>query len=331
MLYAYYNNIFNIILIIILLFNNITYARAINESLYSTNVDIIVGLLQTEEEIYSHEFDMIQNIYDMFNNFGAKTVLIDYTKIIDLKKIRAKSYDLAKQYEIPSRKPVLNRIKAKIEGFIKQYKINRIFILGSCQNLHSVDFSTARSSNLITEAILEIIDDNPRIHLLSICGGLRNIMNTNGIETISVLNFIKNEEKQKFHSKSITNLQEGSMLLQQIKIVPNSHLAEIVIKFLPPDQNGWFLTYLPYTHSVVVSNTLENRKKLGLFGYRVAAFSSDGIIEIIEDKYGNIYFQSHPEILILKSGENSCQWYNKARQISTLVVISIMNDFLYRT
>ncbi|MFP3026307.1 MAG: glutamine amidotransferase [Wolbachia sp.] len=326
-MYKYYNKVFKILLIIVLLLSNITYA-GVSEKPASQHVtrkeepastaltaentvnnDIVVGLLKTEEEAYPYELGLSQNIYEMFNNFGVKTILIDYNKIISLKKIQTESLNLAKQDETLAKKLTLDRIKIEVAQFIEEHKINRIFIP---DNLHSAPTPCCQ---LVTEAIVKIVDDNPAIHLLGICEG---IMNAKGIEVVSV------EEKRRSHLKS------AQKALQQIKIVPNSRLAELVAKFLIPNENGWFSTYFPDAHSGAVNNTSENRRKLELLGYKIAAFSNDGVIEAIEDKHGNIYFQSHPEALVVKSDKNLYLSNHRERQMSTLVAIAIINDFLYR-
>ncbi len=338
-MYKYYSRIFNILLIIVLLLSNITYADVSEkpasqhitrkEEPASTaltaentvNNDIVVGLLKTEEETYPYELGLSQNIYEMFNNFGVKTVLIDYNRIISLKKIQTESLNLAKQDETLAKKLTLDRIKVEVAQFIEEHKINRIFIP---DNFHSGPFPPTPCRQLVTEAIAKIVDDNPAIHLLGICEG---IMNAKGIEVVSV---VSDEEKRRSHLKSAPNPHKEDAPLQQIKIVPNSRLAELVAKFLIPNENGWFSTYFPDTHSGAVSNTPENRRKLELLGYKVAAFFSDGVIGAIEDKHGNIYFQCHPEALVVKSYKNLYLSNHKERQVSTLVAIAIINDFLYR-
>lgn len=330
MVYKYYNKVFNISLIIVLLLSNITYADVSEKpasqhvtrkeepastaltAKNTVNNDIVVGLLKTEEETYPYELGLSQNIYEMFNNFGVKTVLIDYNKIISLKKIQT---EFAKQDEALAKKLTLDRIKIEVAQFIEEHKINRIFIP---DNFHS---APTPCRQLVTEAIAKIVDDNPAIHLLGICEG---IMNAKGIEVVSV---VSDEEKRRSHLKSAPNPQKA---LQQIKIIPNSRLAEVVAKFLLPDENSWFSTYFPDAHSGAVNNTPENRRKLELLGYKIAAFSNDGIIEAIEDKYGNVYFQSHLEALVVKSDKNLYLSNHKERQVSTLVAIAIINDFLYR-
>jgi hypothetical protein len=76
------------------------------------------------------------------------------------------------------------------------------------------------------------VDDNPAIHLLGICEG---IMNAKGIEVVGV---VSDEEKRRSHLKLAPNPHKDDAPLQQIKIVPNSRLAELVAKFLIPNENG---------------------------------------------------------------------------------------------
>ncbi|WP_265041538.1 gamma-glutamyl-gamma-aminobutyrate hydrolase family protein [Wolbachia endosymbiont (group B) of Melanostoma mellinum] len=311
-MYKYYNRIFNILLITFLLLSNIAYSEKVNKELSAltvenaVNYNIIVGLLQTDES---------QNIYEIFNNFGVKTIFIDYDKIINLKEIQE---EFAKQDEILAKKLILDRIKVEVAKFIKEQKINRIFI---SDNFHS---ALNPYRQLVNEAIVKTVDDNPTIHLLAICGGLQDIMHAKEIEITNVVNDEKN------HLKSSSYPQKENISLQQIKIVPGSRLEKVVARFLLPNQNGWFSTYFPNAHSGTVSNTTENRRRLELLGYKIAAFANDGVIEAIEDKHGNIYFQSHLEALVVKSDKNSRLSSQKVRQVSTLVAIAIINDFLHR-
>ncbi|QKX02625.1 glutamine amidotransferase [Wolbachia endosymbiont of Dirofilaria (Dirofilaria) immitis] len=266
----------------------------------------------------------------MFNNWKARTVLIDYDKIINLEKIQAESFNLAKQDEILARKLILNRVKVKVAKFIEEFKINRIFILGSYYNSYSGPLSPTSCRQLVIEAIMEIVNSNPAIHLLAMCGGLQSIMNAKGIEVVNATDLVSDKEKRRFHSRSTPNPQQEDIPLQQVRIIPNSRLAKVVAKFLLPDENGWFLTYFLGAYSGAINNTLENRKKLELLGYKVVAFSNDGIIEAIEDKHGNICFRGHLEILTVKPNRNLYLLNHKARHVPTLVVIAIVSDFLYR-
>lgn len=340
MIYEYYNRLFNTLLIVVLLLSSFASAKYLYASTKPVHADrkeeygwiiekerssnIVVGLLKTEKETYPHEIGLSQTIYEMFNNFGVKTVLIDYNKIINLKEIQEESLILSKQDKLLARKLVLDQIKIEVAKFIKEHKINRIFIPGNHYNFHLEPFPPTPYRQLVTEAIVKIVDDNPAIHLLGICGGLQGIMHAKGIEITSV---VSDEEN---HLKSAPNPQKEDVPLQQIKVIPSSRLAEVIAKFLLPNENGWFSVYFPDAHSGAVSNTPENRRKLELLGYKIVAFSNDGVIEAIEDKHGNIYFQSHPEALVVKSDKNLYLENHKERQVSTLVAIAIINDFLYR-
>lgn len=73
-----------------------------------------------------------------------------------------------------AKKLTLDRIKVEVAQFIKEHKINRIFILGNYYNLHSEPFSPTSCRQLVTEAIAKIVDDNPAIHLIGICEGIMN-------------------------------------------------------------------------------------------------------------------------------------------------------------
>ncbi len=328
MIHTFYKKIFNLLFVLLLFSSSFAYANMDNINIKNSN--IVVGLLKTEKETYRHELGLSQNIYEMFNNFGVKTVLIDYKKLISLKKINAESLSLAKQDKILARKLTLDRIKIEVEKFIAKHNINRIVIPGNYYHVHTEPFAPTPCRQLVTEAIVQIVDDNPSIHLLGICGGLQGIMHAKGVEVVRVADIINDEVKQKSHLKSAPNPQLENVPLQQIRIVPNSRLAEIVSKFLTPDENGWFSVCFPDAHSGAVNNSPENRRKLELLGYKVVGFSNDGVIEAIEDKHGNVHFQSHPEALVVKSGRNFYLSTQKERQVSTLVAISIIHDFLYR-
>lgn len=311
--YKYCHKIFKLLLIILLFNSGFIYAHSPTNDTHTKSSNIIVGLLKAEEETYAS-----QDIYEMFNNFEVKTVLIDYN---NLEKINEESLHSAKQDTKLAQKLTLNQIKTEIEKFIKEQNINRIFIP---DNLHSGPLSPNSYYQLVTEAIVQIVDDNPSIHLLSICSGLQGIMNVQGVEIVH----FSDDEKQ--HKSHLNNPQQEDVTLQQIKIVPNSRLAEIVSKFLMPDENGWFSTYFPDTHVEAVNNSLENRIKLESLGYKVVGFSNDGMITAIEDRHGNIHFQSHPEALILKSDKNFYLEKPQELKKSILVAISIVHDFLYR-
>ncbi|MDN5247830.1 MAG: glutamine amidotransferase [Wolbachia endosymbiont of Tyrophagus putrescentiae] len=271
MLYKYCHKIINLLLIISLLNSNLSY------TFDTKNNDIVVVIIKISN---SYEFD------EIFNNFGVKTASINCSELISLEENRAS-----------------DQVKAAAEKFIKEHKINRIFIP---YTFNSELFPSLLRCQLVVEAVMKIVDDDPSIHLL---GNLQNIIHAKKID-----------EREPI----ISNLM---LRLKQVKIVPNSHLAKVVSKFSIPDENGWFSMYYPHifvTPSAVVDNTLENRKKLELLEYKVVGFSTDGAIEAIEDKHGNIYFYSNP----LNSIIEKC--YLPKCKAAALIAISVIHDFLYR-
>ncbi|WFW29794.1 MAG: glutamine amidotransferase [Wolbachia endosymbiont of Menacanthus eurysternus] len=319
---------FNILLCITLLFSSISCAYTCEDS-YSVTNDIIVGLLKVEEK-YLYEVNLFRNICEMFDNLKIKIVLIDYIKIIDFKKIKAEIINLIGLDGIFIKKIVLDKVKVEIVNFIKESKINRIFILGNYCNSYYYKSFPSIYYQLIIEAIIKIIDDNPAIHLLCVCGALQAVVRAKGIEIVNMSSFISDERILKSASK-MACLKQENIFFQKVKVVPNSHLAKVLVKFLPFDENGWFSMYVPnIIYSEILSNTLENRKRLESLGYKIVAFSNDGVAEVIEDRYGNIYFQNCPEIFILNLNENYCLSNYKTCQISTLIAMAIINDFLYR-
>ncbi len=323
-----------IVKIFILLFFLISSFVNANEiSNQSTDVsndqkEVVVGLLRTEKETYPYEWEFSDNIYEMLTYMGANVLLIDYNKIVDFDKIKKEALSEAKKDQLLANKLELDKIKVVVQNFIEENKINRIFIAGNYYNLDYDPFPPTPNRQLVTEAIVKIVDDNPNIHIIAICGGLQGVMHAKGVEIIRVDKLV-DAKQQEAHLISMPNPQQENVHLHKLKIVPESRLGEIASKFIKPDKNGWFSVYFPDAHGGVVDTSNQNKQKLEHLGYKVVGFSDDGIIEVIEDKHGNLYFQDHPEALVIKSDKNYPA-KEKERGIATLVAIAILNDFLYR-
>lgn len=297
-------------------------------SVSSNQEEIVVGLLRTEKETYSHEWEFSDNIYEMLTYMGAKVLLIDYNKIVDFDKIKKEALSEAKKDQLLAKKLELDKIKVIVQNFIEENKINRIFIAGNHYNLDSDPLPPTPNRQLVTEAIVKIVDDNPNIHVIAICGGLQGVMYAKGVEIIRVSKLVDIKE-QEAHLISMPDPQQEDVHLHRLKIVPESRLGKIASKFVKLDENGWFSVYFPDAHGGVVNTSNQNKQKLEHLGYKIVGFSDDGIIEAIEDKYGNLYFQDHPEALVIKSDKNYPA-KEKERGVATLVAIAILNDFLYR-
>ncbi len=319
-----------IIIVFVSLFTNV-YAQEIADhdvDIGENQSEIVVGLLKTEKETYPYEWEFSDNIYEMLTYMKAKVLLLDYNKIIDFDKIQKEALAEAKNDQLLAQRLELDKIKVIVKNFIQENKINRIFIAGNYYNLDTDPLPPTPNRQLITEAIVKIIDDDPSIHIIAICGGLQGVMHAKGVEVVRV-NQLVDVKQQEAHLISMPNPQQENVHLHKLKIVPESRLGAIASKFIKPDKNGWFSVYFPDAHGGVINTSDKNKEKLEHLGYKVVGFSEDGIIEVIEDKHGNLYFQDHPEALVINSDKNYPA-KDKEREVATLVAIAIINDFLYR-
>ncbi len=309
-----------ILFILLLLFKfSFAIAQVDEKPIVNKDCDITVGLLRTEKETYSNEWASSDKICEMLVNMGADVVLIDYNKIFD--RAREEALLEAKNDMIYVEELESNKIKVIVEDFIKENRINRILLPGNYYNVDSDPLPPTPNRQLVTKAITQIIDENPNISLLAICGGLQGIMQAKGVEVISMKKLPIVEKYQKSY--------HNDRRLNKLKIAPRNRLSSIISRFIEPDKDGWFSVYLPDAHREAINNSSENINKLQSLGYKIIGFSDDCIIEAIEDKHGNIYFQGHPESLILRSKRYYSENYKK-REVATLVTMAIINDFLYR-
>lgn len=281
--------------------------------------NITVGLLRTEKETYDHEWASSNKICEMLVSMGADVILIDYNKIVN--KAEEAVLSKTKDDVIHAEQLESNKIKEIVKNFIKDNKINRILLPGNYYNFDLDPLPPTPNRQLVTKAIVQIVDENPNISLLAICGGLQGIMHAKGIEVISMKKLhITQESKKSYHN---------DRRLNKLKIASGNRLSSIVSRFVEPDEDGLFSIYFPDAHGEMIHNSNENINKLQSFGYKVVGLSDDGVIEAIEDQHGNIHFQGHPESLILRSKRYFSENYKK-REVATLITMAIINDFLYR-
>ncbi|MFV9838957.1 MAG: gamma-glutamyl-gamma-aminobutyrate hydrolase family protein [Aaplasma endosymbiont of Hyalomma asiaticum] len=226
-------------------------------------------------------------------------------------------------------------------SFLREKKITRIFIPGNYYNVDTEPYSPTPNRQLITTAIAEIIQDNPDIKIMGVCGGLQGIMHALGVKVVRVKHILGSHESANSHSVSMPDPHKKDTVLHRLRIVPGSRLASIVSKHVDPDANQWYSLFFPDAHGGVVSNDPENMKKLEELGYKIVGFSDDGIIEALEDKYGNILFQDHPEALAInflrghlhpadESEKPNALSKDQLRYKAALSAISIIEDFLHR-
>ena len=264
----------------------------------------IIGVLKTAQETYPHELDYSDNIEEMLVKLGAKPILIDYN-------------ELAKYP---------GEIQNVTKAFIKDNKITHVIIPGNYYNLDSPPFAPNTNRQDVTTIISNMASQN-EIHLLTICGGLQGIMHASGIEIVKVES-IKGNSAQ--HLVSDPDPHLDNVPLHKVRVNPVSKLADTLRKSdkVDIDQNGWIYLYLPDAHSRVVNNSPENMQRLESAGYKVIGFSDDGMIEIIEDKFGNIHFQDHPEGLVIAHLLHNNTKSSSLRNASTIAMIEVFKAFI---
>ncbi len=273
--------------------------------LSSNNVHAsVIGFLSTKKETYPHELGYSENITDMLETLGAQTIIIDYNDLV------AKGGDLDEH----------------VRNFIKENEITRVVIPGNYYNLDAPPYAPNKNRQDVTVIVTQMADEG-LIYLMGICGGLQGIAHSKGIEIVKVENINGNLEKHLISNDKHPHTFDTP--LHKVRINPASRLAKVLEgSDVPKDENGWIYLYLPDAHSRVLNNSTENIAKIEAAGYEVVGFSDDGMIEIIEDKFGNIHFQDHPEGLVINSIQNKN--LSSLRDVSTDATIAIFKDFISR-
>ena len=287
--------------------------------------DVVVGLLSTEFISYPNEYKTATEIIQLLQSYGVRVILMDYNVIMKLARdeIIKLNETYKKNYKV-SRYDIIKNVVAR---FIERNHINRILIPGNYYNITSLPIAPSSHRQLVTNAIVKIVNENHCIHLLGICGGLQGIMYANGVEITRVENMINSHAAVESHIISMPNPRNIDANLHKIIISPSSRLSNIISnlnsKLLSKEQ----VVYFPDAHSEAINNDIENITKMYNLGYKIVALSEDGIIEGVEDKYGNIHFQFHPEYLMINI-EGKSDGAN--RDVSLLIADAIIKDFLFR-
>ena len=284
-----YFNMKFIVILVLLTYSNISYAS-------------VVGLLSTHKETYPHELGFSYNIIEMLDSLGATPIMIDYNQLVK------DGDDLEKS----------------VRTFIKENKITHVIIPGNYYNLDAPPYAPNTNRQDAT-AIISRIADEGTIYLMGICGGLQGIMYSKGIEIVKVENINGNLKKHLI--SNATHPHSAGTPLHKVRINPVSRVAKILEKTdVNRDKNGWIYLYLPDAHSRVLNNSKENIQKISAAGYKIVGFSDDGMIEIVEDKFGNIHFQDHPEGLVINLIKDKT--ISSLRDESADATLEIFKDFI---
>ncbi|UOD98434.1 gamma-glutamyl-gamma-aminobutyrate hydrolase family protein [Ehrlichia ruminantium] len=289
--------------------------------------DIVVGLLSTKFPTYPNEDKTAAEITQLLQSYRVRVVLMDYNVLMESVKDeiikRNKSY-VGQNYQV-SRYSIIEDV---VEEFIKNNRINRILIPGNYYNISSFPISPSLDRQLVTNAIVQIVNKNNCIHLFGICGGFQGIMDANGVKIRPVDSMLNSEISVASHRISMPNPRNVDANLHKIIVFSHNRLSGI-LNYLNDELNkSTQVIYLPDAHSEAVDNSIENIKKIYSLGYKIVALSEDGIIEAIEDKYGNIYVQFHPEYLLVNVEKKRLN--NVGMDTSIMIADAIIRDFLFR-
>ncbi|QXK91851.1 gamma-glutamyl-gamma-aminobutyrate hydrolase family protein [Neoehrlichia mikurensis] len=312
--YIFYRNktlfYVQLLFILLLLPYNQLYASLKNQN------NVIVGILSTKIPSYPTEYKTAVNITKILNSKGVKVVLIDYNTVI-------KSAEEFNSCGFQTFDQAINFVLSK---FIHDNGINRILIPGNYYNISSSPLNPSPNRQLVTNSIVTIVKNNPKIHLLAICGGLQGIMHAQGILVNRIDNMVQSQDTVNTHIVSMPYPYSKNANLHQVIINLNSRLANIICKTFKR-QYDRIVTYLPDSHHEAINSSSDNIKKMYALGYKVVAISEDGIIEAVEDVNNNILLQMHPEYLLMNYKEKLTDYHRKK---ALIISDAIIDDFLYR-
>ncbi|QGR02601.1 hypothetical protein EDL79_03010 [Ehrlichia ruminantium] len=292
--------------------------------------DVVVGLLSTKVSTYPNEDRTAAQITKVLQSYGAYVVLMDYNvivKSVENEIIRRNNSYNGENYQI-SRNDIIEEVVAE---FIEKNHINRILIPGNHYNISSLPIAPTSNRQLITNAIVKIVNKNHCIHLFGICGGLQGIMYASGIKISRVQNMVNSHISAASHVVSMPDPRSVDTNLHKVLILPDNRLLGILnaLNYKLHVEDKQMVIYVPDAHSEAVDNSMENVERMYSLGYKIIALSEDGIIEAIEDKYGNIYVQFHPEYLLVNV-EKKRAINNTELHTSIIIADAIIRDFLYR-
>lgn len=267
-----------------------------------------VGLLGSIEDSYRNEVKYYNKVTALFTDLGAKVVLLDYNKLAD------QDCQLTKQ---------------RILSIISHEQIDRIFIPGDYYNISSNPLRPTNNRQLAINALSDILENNRELRSLAVCGGLQALMHSKGVEIIRVDKLLHDKHAIDSHIISRPSPRSIDADLHKIDIDPSSRLAAVVSRYAVKTPNKLSI-YIVDNHVEAINHNQRNLDKLSALGYTIVAVSEDGIIESVEDGYGNIYFQAHPESLAVNADEKYNRADSELKRRSVMASLEIIIDFLGR-
>lgn len=278
------------------------------ESAYARRVGTI-GVLSTQSVTYPHEYNTAVGITELLVKLGAKSVtLLDYNKIVE--GAGGTSAGMA-------------AIKDSLGRFLRENGVDRILIPGNYYNVVSPPLPPTPNRQLVTDAMVGLIDDGANLRFLAICGGLQGVLHSKRIKLNKVRDILGSDKMADSHNIADPDPRLPGVPLMRVKALPGTKLESIVRKV---NAGGDLVFYLPDAHKEAIDNAPENIKKLKALGYKIAAVSEDGIIEALEDREGNILIQMHPEYMLMNADKKTGQ--HRAVDRAIAVALAIITDFL---
>ncbi|MFV9838571.1 MAG: gamma-glutamyl-gamma-aminobutyrate hydrolase family protein [Aaplasma endosymbiont of Hyalomma asiaticum] len=270
----------------------------------------IVGLLSTKYPTYEGEYRTASGIKELLLKLGAKgVVLVDYNVIMS-----ELGYDAS-----------LGEIAGHLDEFLRKNNIDRIFIPGNKYNISSPPYPPVPYRQMVTDAVVNVMERRGDLKLLAICGGLQGVLHAQKVKVKRVQDILRSYEMAELHVSSTHDLREYGASLHRVFAVPGSKLAEI-IRRVRGEKNGPLEFYVPDMHREAISTSSDNKNRLKELGYTISAVSDDGIVEGVEDSRGNMLLQMHPEYLLMGMEEKMGQ--HPEVDISIQIAKSIIENFL---
>ncbi|ACM49461.1 Conserved hypothetical protein [Anaplasma marginale str. Florida] len=268
-----------------------------------------VGILSTKSSTYPNEYDTATGITELLVTLGAKNVtIVDYNKIIE--NAGGAGADMA-------------AIKDSLSGFLRENNIDRILIPGNYYNIVSPPLPPVPNRQLVTDAVVGLMNSGADLHILGICGGLQGVLHSQNVRLSRVQDILGSSAMAESHNIADPNPRLPGVPLMRARALPGTKLEVIVRKVNAGDDPVF---YLPDAHKEAVDNSPENMEKLKALGYKVAAVSDDGIIEALEDSKGNMLIQMHPEYLLMNADKKTGK--HRAVDLGIKVALAIITDFL---
>ena len=237
-----------------------------------------IGLLVTKFPACTHQLSSYENFKVIAEKFGAKLEVID-CNALHLNRLKNITVSV---------------LEEELEKEISQKNIKKIIVPSNYCNTEEHLYASVENRQKLIKALFSLAKQK-KLKMLGICGGMQELLSA---DKIAVKNLKDARKDNNFFDSDLYN---QNIRLNKVLINPASWFAKIAQNHqVEATNNGWLVLYIPNCHSEVVDFDQKNMDLLRQKGYKIIGFSQDGIIEIMEDDLGNMYFQSQLEKLILQ-------------------------------